>query len=109
MIDRVRDWGNIFTGNTGYEIAKALADAGGDVDLLTSNRSHLAEVLHAPRRPSGSLHAVAFTSHEQLKRELASLTAHQTYDAVLMTAAASTHTNVFFPEAITCALSQRTR
>src|SRR5436190_14632165 len=40
-IDRVRDWGNIFTGNTGYAIAGALAKLG-DVDLLTSNRAHLA-------------------------------------------------------------------
>ena len=61
MIDRVRDWGNIFTGNSGYEIAKALAEAGGDVDLLTSNRSHLAEVLHAPGRPSSSLRAIGLS------------------------------------------------
>lgn len=89
MIDRVRDWGNIFTGNTGYEIAKALADLAGDVDLLTSNRSHLAEVLHAPPQRSGSLRAIGFTSHEQLKRELVGLTAQHMYDAVLMTAAVS--------------------
>ena len=87
MIDRVRDWGNILTGNTGYEIATALAESGGDVDLLTSNRFHLAAVLHAPGRAPGSICATGFTSHAQLKRELATLMARRTYDAVLMTAA----------------------
>jgi phosphopantothenoylcysteine synthetase/decarboxylase len=87
MIDRVRDWGNIFTGNTGYEIAMALTEAGGDVDLLTSNHSHLAEILLGAGQRPGSLRATGFTSRAQLKRELASLTAQQTYDAVFMTAA----------------------
>ena len=31
MIDRVRDWGNVFTGNTGFAIAQALA-AHGEVE-----------------------------------------------------------------------------
>ena len=35
-IDEVRDWGNIFTGATGLEVALALLDLG-DVTLLTSN------------------------------------------------------------------------
>ena len=57
-IDRVRDWGNIFTGNTGYGIATALA-ALGEVDLLTSNRAHAAE---ADERVRG-VRASVFTSH----------------------------------------------
>ena len=48
-IDEVRDWGNIFTGNTGFRIARALSEVG-DVDLLTSNRGHIAE---GAGQPSG--------------------------------------------------------
>jgi phosphopantothenoylcysteine synthetase/decarboxylase len=80
-IDRVRDWGNIFTGNTGYRIARALADVG-DVDLLTSNRTHLSD-LAGDARITGS----PFTSHEELHGALAALLARQTYDAIFMTAA----------------------
>jgi phosphopantothenoylcysteine decarboxylase/phosphopantothenate--cysteine ligase len=87
MIDRVRDWGNIFTGNTGYDIARALADAGGEVDLVTSNRTHLAEVAAAPPRPHGVVRANGFTSHAELKSALAALMTRRTYDAVFMTAA----------------------
>lgn len=80
-IDRVRDWGNIFTGNTGYGIAKALA-AAGEVDLLTSNRAHLAELSSDQR-----VRASGFTSHAELKGALAALMAREKYDAVFMTAA----------------------
>jgi phosphopantothenoylcysteine decarboxylase/phosphopantothenate--cysteine ligase len=80
-IDRVRDWGNIFTGNTGYRIARALADVG-DVDLVTSNRAHLSELPATPRI-TGS----PFTSHDELRGALAALLSRQTYDAVFMTAA----------------------
>jgi phosphopantothenoylcysteine synthetase/decarboxylase len=80
-IDRVRDWGNIFTGNTGLGIARALADVG-DVDLLTSNRAHLAELTGNPRI-TGS----PFTSHADLRGTLAALLARQAYDAIFMTAA----------------------
>jgi phosphopantothenoylcysteine synthetase/decarboxylase len=38
-IDDVRDWGNIFTGRTGLDIALAFLDLG-DVTLLTSNPDH---------------------------------------------------------------------
>ena len=80
-IDRVRDWGNIFTGNTGYSIAQALSEVG-QVDLLTSNRAHLAEV-----RASQSIEGIAFTSHADLKSALeTALQAHE-YDAIFMTAA----------------------
>lgn len=85
-IDAVRDWGNVFTGNTGFSIARALSLAG-DVDLLTSNRAHLAELAAAggasPSRITGS----AFTSHAELRGALAALMARQPYDAVFMTAA----------------------
>jgi phosphopantothenoylcysteine decarboxylase/phosphopantothenate--cysteine ligase len=80
-IDRVRDWGNIFTGNTGYRIARALADVG-EVDLLTSNRAHLTE-LAGDTRITGS----PFTSHDELRGALAALLSRQTYDAIFMTAA----------------------
>lgn len=82
LIDAVRDWGNVFTGNTGLSIARALADVG-PVDLLTSNRQHLSEL--ADRR--GPIAASAFCTHAELKGALAALLARQTYDAVFMTAA----------------------
>src|SRR3954453_22406410 len=62
-IDDVRDWGNIFTGNTGFSIARALSQHV-DVDLVTSNRQHLAEKLPA------SIQGHAFTSHADLKAVL---------------------------------------
>jgi phosphopantothenoylcysteine synthetase/decarboxylase len=80
MIDRVRDWGNIFTGNTGYSIAKALTELG-EVDLLTSNR------VHAGQAAGDRIRASTFTSHSELKGALAALLARQRYDAVFMTAA----------------------
>jgi phosphopantothenoylcysteine synthetase/decarboxylase len=80
-IDRVRDWGNIFTGNTGYRIARALAEVG-DVDLLTSNRAHLAELTGASR-----ISGTPFTSHAELRGALSALLARQGYDAIFMTAA----------------------
>ena len=85
-IDRVRDWGNVFTGNTGYEIAKALA-AAGDVDLLTSNRIHIAEVEAGGALAPPSLHATGFVTHVELKSALAALMDRNRYDAVFMTAA----------------------
>jgi len=80
MIDRVRDWGNIFSGNTGYSIAKALTDLG-EVDLLTSNQAH------ANQATADRIQASTFTSHAELKGALAALLARQRYDAIFMTAA----------------------
>jgi phosphopantothenoylcysteine synthetase/decarboxylase len=80
-IDRVRDWGNIFTGNTGLRIAHALSEIG-EVDLLTSNRTHLAELAEDPR-----ITASPFTTHAELRGALAALLARQNYDAIFMTAA----------------------
>lgn len=82
MIDRVRDWGNVFTGNTGYAIARALSGVG-DVHLLTSNRAHR----DAVRRDGGALRASGFISHAELARELAALTREHQFDGVFMTAA----------------------
>ncbi len=83
-IDAVRDWGNIFTGNTGFEIAKALATCG-EVDLLTSNATHLAAAkgLDLPH----AIHASGFDSHAALDGALSALMARQTYHAIFMTAA----------------------
>ncbi len=75
-IDAVRDWGNVFTGRTGYEIARALA-AAGEVDLLTSVEEHVAST------PGAS----AFRTHAELKVALAGLMTRNTYDGVFMTAA----------------------
>ena len=41
-IDRVREWGNIFTGKTGLDIALALLDVGGVTLLTASNTAHAA-------------------------------------------------------------------
>lgn len=84
-IDQVRDWGNIFTGNTGFDIARALAELG-PVDLLTSNRQHLAAI----EAGLGTLHPIrgsAFTCHAELRGALAAMMARQTYAGVFMTAA----------------------
>ncbi len=83
-IDRVRDWGNIFTGNTGLRIARALADVG-DVDLLTSNQTHLAELSSQNSR----IKASPFTDHAELRGAIGALLSHHPYDAVFMTAAVS--------------------
>ncbi|HEY7116323.1 MAG TPA: phosphopantothenoylcysteine decarboxylase [Tepidisphaeraceae bacterium] len=79
-IDCVRDWGNIFTGNTGYSIARALAPLG-QVDLLTSNRAHAAQAA------GDGIQASTFSSHAELKGALAALLAREQYHAVFMTAA----------------------
>jgi len=84
MIDRVRDWGNVFTGNTGYGIARALA-AVGEVDLLTSNTAHIGESAHL--RLAHAISASAFRSHAELRGALAALMARGEYDAIFMSAA----------------------
>jgi phosphopantothenoylcysteine synthetase/decarboxylase len=80
-IDRVRDWGNIFTGTTGLRIARALSEIG-EVDLLTSNRAHIAELTTA-----AGIIASPFTDHAELRGSLAALMARNAYDAIFMTAA----------------------
>lgn len=83
MIDRVRDWGNIFTGNTGYAIARALAEVG-QVDLLTSNPQHLNEVRS---EATGRISGFEFRSHSDLRALLEDRMRQGPYDAVVMTAA----------------------
>lgn len=80
MIDRVRDWGNIFTGNTGFSIAKALRSFG-DVDLITSTEAHREQGAAMGMTP------YAFRSHADLYDLLGRLVRQQTYDAIYMTAA----------------------
>jgi phosphopantothenoylcysteine synthetase/decarboxylase len=82
MIDEVRDWGNIFTGNTGLAIARALAGIG-EVDLLTSNRQHLEELSKSPGRVRG----MEFSTHATLKAKLSELMSKERYVAIFMTAA----------------------
>jgi phosphopantothenoylcysteine synthetase/decarboxylase len=81
MIDRVRDWGNVFTGNTGFSVARALATIG-TVDLLTSNETHAGQAATI-----ANLHASTFRSHEDLVKALDDLLRERTYDAIFMTAA----------------------
>jgi phosphopantothenoylcysteine synthetase/decarboxylase len=87
MIDRVRDWGNVFTGNTGLAIARALARVG-DVDLLTSNQAHLEDLVRDPGRIRGS----GFRSYTQLAQALNQLMTSQLYDGVFVTAAVADYT-----------------
>ena len=87
-IDHVRDWGNIFTGNTGYSIARALADRG-QVDLLTSNQHHLRELSwEAHDRVRG----FRFRTHADLLTAIEHRLTLNQYDAVFMTAAVSDYT-----------------
>ena len=84
MIDRVRAWGNIFTGNTGYAIARALAE-NGEVDLLTSNAAHLSEL--PTLRFKHGVYGTHFRAHDELRALLARCVSTTTYDAIFMTAA----------------------
>jgi phosphopantothenate---cysteine ligase (CTP) len=80
-IDDVRDWGNIFTGNTGRDIAVEMATLG-PVRLLTSNLSHVAEFRGHP-----AITAEPFRTHAELADRLAMLVTTDPPDAIFMTAA----------------------
>lgn len=86
-IDAVRNWGSIFTGNTGFAIARELARLG-YVDLLTSNHEHLREASAIPALAS-AIRGLPFKSHADLKALLAKSMAREQYRAVFMTAAVS--------------------
>ena len=88
-IDRVRDWGNVFTGNTGYSIARALQPLG-EVHLLTSNRAHLDEM--AREEGAGRVRGIRFTSHAELRQRLKDAMTRCRYDGVFMTAAVADYT-----------------
>ena len=83
-IDRVRDWGNIFTGNTGYSIARAIAPLGA-VDLITSNRQHLAEVASGANGQH-SRDRIHFARGAEIAIG-GSAQGQNTYDAIFMSAA----------------------
>ncbi|WP_428938374.1 phosphopantothenoylcysteine decarboxylase [Fontivita pretiosa] len=105
-IDAVRVWSNIFTGNTGLSIARALAAIGGDVDLLTSNRQHLAEIGQDWRHDSGGrIRAEGFTDHASLRDALAERMRQQRYDGVFMSAAVSDYR----PAGVFAVISRQTR
>jgi len=91
-LDRVRDWGNIFTGGTGFDIARALA-AYGPVDLVTSNREHLA-LLRSGVLAAHPIHGFAFRAHADLRAKLAELIPTGGYAAISMSAAVSDYTPV---------------
>src|SRR5687767_12006624 len=78
-IDEVREWGNVFTGGTGFSIANALAAVVDDVDLVTSTQAHIAEVR---AQGPGNVHATGFRTHAELREVLASLMGGRTYDAI---------------------------
>jgi phosphopantothenoylcysteine synthetase/decarboxylase len=87
MIDHVRDWGNIFSGQTGLDLALAFL-ALGDVTLLTSNPAHAADY-DGFYGKAGMLGIETFRSHADLHALLAHRmtdTANPT-DVVAMTAA----------------------
>jgi phosphopantothenoylcysteine synthetase/decarboxylase len=90
MIDEVRDWGNIFTGKTGLDLALACLDVG-DVTLITSNPEH-AKAYDGYYGKAGMLGVELFRSYGEL-REL--LTERMTgsgqaaVDVVAMSAAVS--------------------
>ncbi len=85
MIDRVRDWGNIFTGSTGFGIAKAIASLG-QVELITSNKQHIEEA-----RTLG-MDGRYFSDHASLIELLKERVTTQKYHAIFMTAAVSDYT-----------------
>ena len=89
MIDRVRDWGNVFTGNTGYSIAKTLARVG-DVELLTSNKAHLEQLATV----ASGVRASAFRSYSELSTALNERMIAGRYDGVFMTAAVADYAPV---------------
>jgi phosphopantothenoylcysteine synthetase/decarboxylase len=85
MIDRVRDWGNVFTGTTGFDIARALTRVG-DVELLTSNAAHKAMA------NTTGVHTSGFATHADLKRALEQRMRASVFDGVFMSAAVADYT-----------------
>jgi phosphopantothenoylcysteine synthetase/decarboxylase len=69
MIDEVRDWGNIFSGQTGLDLALAFLELG-DATLLTSNTTH-AKDFDGFYGKAGMLGVETFRSHADLHELLA--------------------------------------
>ena len=84
-IDSVRDWGNVFTGNTGFAIAEALSGVG-EVILMTSNAAH------RERAAALGMSVVPFSTHADLRNALAAAVTGEAFDAVFMTAAVADYT-----------------
>jgi phosphopantothenoylcysteine synthetase/decarboxylase len=85
-IDQARDWGNIFTGRTGLDIALKLLEMG-DVTLVTSNLDHADRHAGAVGALGGTLNVHTFRAHADLLTLLQRLVPSTPYDAVCMTAA----------------------
>jgi phosphopantothenate---cysteine ligase (CTP) len=68
-IDEVRDWGNIFTGQTGLDLALAFLEMGA-VTLLTSNEEHAA-AYDGYYGKAGMLGVETFRRHGELEELLA--------------------------------------
>ncbi len=85
-IDKVRAWGNIFTGKTGLDLALAFLDLG-SVTLLTSNHAHAADY-DGYSGKAGMLGIETFTTHAELHALLEErMTSGDPIDVVVMTAA----------------------
>src|SRR5579884_881414 len=85
-IDKVRDWGNIFTGKTGLDLALAFLDLGA-VTLLTSNLAH-AEEYDGYYGKAGMLGVETFSTHTELQALLEErLTSGDRVDVAAMSAA----------------------
>ncbi len=89
-LDQVRDWGNIFTGGTGFDIARALS-AYGTVDLLTSNHEHLA-LIAAGGLGNHPMQGFGFRSHADLRAGIEARYRTGAYDGICMSAAVSDYT-----------------
>lgn len=93
MIDQVRDWGNIFSGRTGLDLALAFLELG-DVTLLTSNEQH-AKDYDGFYGKAGMMGVETFRSHADLRELLAErMTGEARVDVVAMTAAVADYAPV---------------
>lgn len=87
-IDNVRYWANIFTGNTGLDIALAMLEIG-NVTLLTSNRMHWDQFGPHGLQHDNRLTLIPFASYDELEAALELTMRTQHHTAVFMTAAVS--------------------
>src|SRR5271154_3797077 len=85
-IDKVRGWGNVFTGKTGLDLALAFLNIGA-VTLLTSNQTH-ADEYDGYSGKAGMLGVETFVTHAELQLLLEErLTSGDRVDVVAMSAA----------------------
>jgi phosphopantothenoylcysteine synthetase/decarboxylase len=93
-IDDVRDWGNIFSGKTGLDLALAFLDLG-NVTLLTSNESHAREY-DGYSGKAGMMGVETFRTHADLnallEERMAGSGDSERVDVVAMTAAVADYT-----------------